>query len=358
MPNQFIPSKPDFNRLLKTVTLDGAPDRVPFFEIFGQIEDPVLDALKQRDPSFERLCPAESGDTTGAAAFKRHVSYMYATGYDYCTVIPDFEFTKSLSRSDITDRDFLTSHDAMIRTRDDFDNYPWPDAARMDLSPFAYAEQFMPVSMKVSVYSRGPHLAALYLLGYEGLSYMLADDEKLLSDVINTAGERVLECYKKCAAIDIVGALGIGEDLAFYGATYLPPDILRKHVFPWYKKIVRACHEYGKPAIFHSCGNNEAVMEDIIACGFDAKHSFEDKITPVWEEKRKWGGRIAVLGGFDMHKISSLSPAEVKKHVAFLMDNCKAGGGWALGTGNSVAVYVPVENFLAMIDEGFLLGKY
>ena len=28
------------------------------------------------------------------------------------------------------------------------------------------------------------------------------------------------------------------------------------------------------------------------------------------------------------------------------------GGGYALGSGNSIANYVPVENYLAMLDEG------
>jgi len=31
---------------------------------------------------------------------------------------------------------------------------------------------------------------------------------------------------------------------------------------------------------------------------------------------------------------------------------CQPGGGYCLGTGNSVANYVPVENYLAMLDEG------
>jgi uroporphyrinogen decarboxylase len=30
------------------------------------------------------------------------------------------------------------------------------------------------------------------------------------------------------------------------------------------------------------------------------------------------------------------------------------GGGYCLGTGNSVANYIPLENYLAMVDEGRL----
>ena len=35
-----------------------------------------------------------------------------------------------------------------------------------------------------------------------------------------------------------------------------------------------------------------------------------------------------------------------------MIEHAPPGGGWALGTGNSVANYIPVRNYLAMLDEG------
>ena len=34
------------------------------------------------------------------------------------------------------------------------------------------------------------------------------------------------------------------------------------------------------------------------------------------------------------------------------------GGGFALGTGNSVASYIPLPNYLAMLETGWELGRY
>jgi uroporphyrinogen decarboxylase len=34
------------------------------------------------------------------------------------------------------------------------------------------------------------------------------------------------------------------------------------------------------------------------------------------------------------------------------------GGRYALGSGNSVANYVPIENYFAMLEEGWRLGAY
>ncbi len=98
-------------------------------------------------------------------------------------------------------------------------------------------------------------------------------------------------------------------------------------------------------------------MEDIIDCGWDARHSFEDAIQPVWEIKEDYGDRIALLGGFDVDKICTMQEHEIRQHTRQMIEKCAPGGGWAMGTGNSVANYVPVESFLAMIDEGHKAGK-
>jgi len=34
------------------------------------------------------------------------------------------------------------------------------------------------------------------------------------------------------------------------------------------------------------------------------------------------------------------------------LDACMPGGGYCLGTGNTVANYVPLASYLAMLDEG------
>jgi uroporphyrinogen decarboxylase len=46
----------------------------------------------------------------------------------------------------------------------------------------------------------------------------------------------------------------------------------------------------------------------------------------------------------------------VRRRVRETLKVCQPGGGFALGTGNTVANYVPVDNYLAMLDEGRKFG--
>lgn len=53
--------------------------------------------------------------------------------------------------------------------------------------------------------------------------------------------------------------------------------------------------------IIHSCGYLDQVMDDLVDdVRIDARHSYEEVILPVTEAKRRYGDRVAILGGIDM----------------------------------------------------------
>ena len=99
-------------------------------------------------------------------------------------------------------------------------------------------------------------------------------------------------------------------------------------------------------------------MEDIIEdVKIDAKHSFEDTIMPVTEFKKRYGGRMGVLGGFDVDRLCRSTEQEVRDYTRMLLNVCGSDGGYALGSGNSITTYMPMENYLAMLDEAWRLRE-
>jgi uroporphyrinogen decarboxylase len=344
-----IRPNPDFGRIEKVLRRQGVPDRVPFYELFSNIERDVLSIIGKHED----------------LELRQHINYMFSLGYDYISVSASqmkFNFPQKEHPKTITsqgERSYLTATTHTISNRKEFEEYPWPAISNIDYSLFEKIGKFIPEGMKVIVLGPGGILEnVMWLLGYEGISYLIYDDEQLIKDIFEAVATRIIQYFDSLASSDMVGALTLGDDMGFKTQTLLSPEILRKYVFPWHKKLVETVHKHGKPIILHSCGNLSEVMQDIIDCGWDAKHSFEDTIEPVWETKKKYGKHIALLGGFDMDKISRISEEEVRAHTRFLIEKCAPGGGWALGTGNSVANYVPVRNFLAMLEEGYLAGNY
>jgi len=121
---------------------------------------------------------------------------------------------------------------------------------------------------------------------------------------------------------------------------------------PWHKKFASLAHAHNKMYWLHCCGNVLPIMEDLIEdIKIDAFHSFQDTIIPVGEFKRRYGKRIAVFGGVDVNKLCRLQENELRGYVREILEECMPYG-YALGSGNSIANYVPVKNYFIMLDEG------
>jgi len=184
------------------------------------------------------------------------------------------------------------------------------------------------------------------------MSYLLADDPELIGWVFGRLAALYASANRILAGLECVGATRQGDDLGFNSSTFLSPSRLREWVFPCYQEMASLAHRAGKPFLLHSCGNLSEVYEDLIACGIDAKHSFEDKILPVGEFKKRYGDRITPLGGLDVDFICRRSPEEIRRYTLDHIEDCFRDGHWTLGTGNSLTDYMPVVNYLVVLETG------
>jgi uroporphyrinogen decarboxylase len=351
--------KPDFaGRMKKVLLRQGEPDRVPFYELF--MDKPIKDAILGKPTLIPSLLPF--GEPM--KIIPNEIEFWYRMGYDYVPAAPAYGFgmkvalTKDTAEGSSGPRFWMNESGAdLIKTRADFEKYFWPDPDTVSFDLFDAFAGHLPEGMVVFGQTAGVFENVIWMLGHEGLSYMMADDPELVQMIFNKVGSGLVRLIERMAERDFVGAIQMGDDLGFKTHTTISPAALRSYVFPWQKKAVEASHKRGKPFILHSCGNLEKVMDDLIGIGIDAKHSFEDEITPVAEAKKRWGDRVAILGGLDMDFLCRSTPEQVRDKTRKLLEECAPGGGYALGTGNTVANYVPVKNYLAMIQAGWEFGK-
>jgi uroporphyrinogen decarboxylase len=333
--------KPDFGNLKKVLSRQVPPGPVlfEFFmnqRLYNKLADPELVAEKHE---------YEWGSVNPVV-----ISAFANAGYDYATCYgSDMKFEVGEIPSEATIS--LNAGD-LIRDRETFSEYPWPDADSFDYSRLSQAQDLLPDGMKLVVYGPGGVLEnAISLVGFDRLCLMLADEPDLAKAVFDEIGQRLIRYYEICAGYDTVGALIVNDDWGFKTQTMLSPGEMRKYIFPWHKKMVETIHASRKPAIIHSCGCLEKVMDDIIEdMKYDAKHSFEDAIEPVETAYGRWGRRIAILGGIDVDFICRSGSEQIKKRCVAMLERTAGQGGYALGTGNSVPEYVPDEKFLMLVE--------
>jgi uroporphyrinogen decarboxylase len=93
-------------------------------------------------------------------------------------------------------------------------------------------------------------------------------------------------------------------------------------------------------------------MEDEIeVVGIDGRHSFQDNIEPVEVVYRKYGERISILGGMDVDLLARGTTGQVRERARQILQVCAPGGGYCMGSGNSVNNFCKIENYYAMLDE-------
>jgi uroporphyrinogen decarboxylase len=192
-----------------------------------------------------------------------------------------------------------------------------------------------------------------WLMGYERLCYALYDQRDLVQAIAEKLTAIFRVTVKMILQFDRVKAVWGSDDMGFRTGTLISPEDLRTFVLPGHKALAQMTHNAGHPYLLHSCGWIERVMDDPIAdVGIDAKHSFEDTIENVVAFKEKYGRRIAVLGGIDVDFLCRAAEGDIRERVRQTLAACQPGGGYCLGTGNSVANYIPMDSYLTMLDEG------
>jgi uroporphyrinogen decarboxylase len=342
--------QPDVDRLLAALRRD-QPDRVPLIEL--AVDPEVVTALRGGQP----LRWDDAFDATQAKAFAReHNAFWRRLGYDYVRVSPpvvfDLKWAAANDQAELSrgQRAWADSARGTLHSLDDVERYPWPKLRAEHLRRADAILEELPEGMGAIGFSGGVFEFASQLVGLQRFLIAIYDDPDFVRAVVDGVAEFIRETFKAFCARDRIKALWLGDDLGSKNATLVDPVFLRETIFPWYREYAELAHATGRLFLLHSCGNLAAVMDDFIAAGVDAKHSFEDAIMPVEEIKRRWGDWLAVLGGVDVDLLARGSEPEICDRTRVILEACAVDGGYACGSGNSIANYVPPDNYLAMLE--------
>ena len=330
----------DFHQLEKVLRRQ-KPDRPVLFEYF--VNGDLISYVNGE--SFAALDTRED-------QIRAIIRFFHKAGYDYATIPSRYFNAFSFENTDHEKKATVSLNEgSAITDRKSFDSYHWPNPEQGNFELLSNLSSELPTGMRFIVSAPGGVLEnVIDLVGFERLCFMIYEDEELTKAIFDGVGSRLLRFYEICSAIEPVGALIVNDDWGFKTQTILSPDMLHQFVFPWHKRIVEAIHRNGKYAILHSCGNLSKVMDVIIdELKYDAKHSFEDNILPVEEAWKLWHERIAILGGIDMDFLVRSEPEAIKERCRKLL-KLSGSEAYALGSGNSIPTYVPIENYLAMIE--------
>ncbi len=234
---------------------------------------------------------------------------------------------------------------------EDADDYEEPDISKVkgtlierfaqETDLFVFAQIGGPISMLNEMFPMEDYMV-----------YCLTNTEDMY-----TISEKVIAFEIKKAKLFLdkgADAILIADDMAFNAGVFLPPYIMEKNVYPFYKKMIKEIKAYKDvPVFLHSDGNLNSVMDDIVECGFDGLQSLQPSAgMDIARIKEKYGDKLCLWGNIDLDHILCFGTTdEVKADVRRTIDIASPGGGFILSTCNTMVDIIPTENILAMMEE-------
>lgn len=209
-------------------------------------------------------------------------------------------------------------------------------------------------------FSNGPWCR---LWDYRGMANSLMDLYTNAEDVHNV-NRRVTDFFKaatlrgvKEASID---AIAFGDDLGMQKGPFMSPEMFREFYFPYYKELCDYAHSLGLHVWLHSCGDIRLLIPQIIEAGIDVLHPIQKYTMDEQEIFNLYKDKLSFWAGMDLQRILPFgSVEEVKKETRNFIDifHQKGKGKMIFTLNNRIQDNVPLENFIAFIEEAYRYGS-
>lgn len=358
MPDYCVPlhePEPDCERFIGALMGTVKPQRPPMIEyiVDEAVRRPITVELLGR----EWIDHAPDDRAAQAAYWDNFIEFWYRMGYDFVRLeiglpFPRFRIDGHDPTTIAQVRGWADEHHGAIENWSDFESYAWPKVEQMDFFPLEYVSAHLPDGMGfITNHAGGPFEIVTAIMSYERFCLALYDDMDLVRAVCERVGALFVSYYRHLFGLPNLIALFQGDDMGFRSGTLASPGVLRELFLPWHQRLAQMAHERGLPYFLHSCGDVTPIMEDLISTvGIDGKHSFEDAIISAPRFHERYGDRIATLGGVDINVLAAESPNRVRAYTRAQISACAGRGRYAVGSGNSIPSYIPVENYLAMLE--------
>lgn len=193
-----------------------------------------------------------------------------------------------------------------------------------------------------------------------GLDQFLAD-LALNPDYVEALMDKVMEFPRRALKKYIemgVDMVWMGDDVSTQAGMMISPDMWRDYLKPRYATLFREFKELdpGIKIAYHSCGNCEAIIPELIEIGLDVLNPIQPMAIDPLAVKRNYGDRLTLFGAMDVQRVMPFgNPAEVEAEARRLVEGCGKGGGFILAG----AHHFQSDTDLAKVDAFYAAGaKY
>ena len=154
-------------------------------------------------------------------------------------------------------------------------------------------------------------------------------DPETVAGFVDMLAEHEVAVIKSIAGCGIDGWF-FGDDLGTQETTFMSPASFRELFKPAYHKVAAAAHEAGMAVFMHSCGNDYALIEDLIDAGIDVFQFDQPDVYPTEVLVDEFASRVCFHSPVDIQKVLPTGDRDFIESRA--MEMCRlfrtVNGGW------------------------------
>ncbi len=194
----------------------------------------------------------------------------------------------------------------------------------------------------------GPALMGLYdEVGLEDFSYYLADCPDVISELLELNTVCAERWYRQLPENHEIEAGFLADDIAFKSGPLFSPIWMRKHYFPRLARSIAAAHARGIKVLFHSDGNLNPILDDLVAAGIDGLNPIEVLAGMDVGDIHRRHPHLFMAGGICVSQLLPFgTPEQVRNAVRKAIN--EAEGRILIGSSTELNEDVPLANFLAL----------
>jgi uroporphyrinogen decarboxylase len=180
------------------------------------------------------------------------------------------------------------------------------------------------------------------------------DSEKELTRLIEALTRYFVELIGCWAKIG-VDAVFLADDWGTQRSLMISRQMWSRFYREPYRRLFDEAHRLGLDMIFHSCGNVEEIIPDLIEIGLDVLNPLQPGAMNLDRVARNFGGQVAFFGGIDdQNLLSKGTPEQIKQAARCAMDTLGRpyGNAFIMAPANVITPEVPLANIEALMEAG------
>lgn len=345
--------KSDVGRLMKALNHQ-EPDRVPHIELW-------VTSQRVYEHILERKLPYKIGDAAeGGQSITPEDDVEFAQRLGQDAVLCNFNWRPNNVFKVAEDG---TRHyvDGSIKSSADLENLEPPpnlDDQLRHLEKYLEASQGTGVGIISNLTSFFD--SAMLAVGVYDSFFMFYDDRPFLEKLMDILVEHQTKVMQ--AVIDNFGDdiafVMINDDIGYNSGLMIKEDMFLE-IFPHrMKQLIAPAKDAGKLVLMHTDGKLDNILPILYDVGININHPVEPESNDLAEVKKKWAGKMALIGNVHTPLLAYGTKEEVEEKVREYCTTVAPGGGYVLGSSTSIMDGVNPENFEAMVRAVHKYGRY